>query len=301
MLLAIATVAGAVASLVGLYALHQGRTSRRVKLLAYETTPAVPLASASPLEADYKLSILYERPDAPAEQVEAAYITYLRFANFGREPIRAVDIAPANRLRVEAEVDGPGEVLDISLAADGRSVTALRIEGLINFKQNAVADVVFDFLDYHDGGVVRVLSTARPKAVKLVGDIIGMPEGISRSDEPPARGMWGRVCVALWLSGELGAIAMLAFAFRWTVGTWENVWLMALPVPALILPGVVAVIVGDTIWPSNRRQFPGALALPTWLGFHVARGFSVGGPPPYLFEPLIDQPPTPERGEGSGD
>jgi hypothetical protein len=294
---AIATIAGAIASFLGLYALYQGRVNRRVKLLAYETTPPVPLASASPVEATYKLSIRYERPGSRVEIIDAAYITYLRFANFGREPIRANDIAPGNKLRVEAEVAPPGEVLDISLASGGRPVTAVAISDLTALGRVASADVRFDYLDYHDGGVVRVLSTVRPRSVVLAGDIIGMPEGISRSDEPPARGIWGKVGAGLWIIAEFASVALTFFAFRWVTGAWNNAWLMVVILPAIILPGIIALFVGDTVWPSNRREFPKELELPRWLGFHMLRGISMGGERPPAFEPLIEQTPQDPQAE----
>src|ERR1019366_10275062 len=126
----------------------------------------------------------------------------------------------------------------------------------VNFDQGAMSDVTFDYLDYHDGGMVRVLSTAPPRSVLLLGDIIGMPDGIQRSDKPPARGVWGKLGVTLWLIAELASVALAFLAFRWVIGSWENAWLIVLPVPALVLPGILAIIISETIWPSTRREFP---------------------------------------------
>src|SRR4051794_24500806 len=106
------TLIGVVGSLVGVWAFIDARRSRRMKLLTFEQSPPFPLATARGHSTDYELSIHY-KSDAGDEVVEAAFVSYLQFANFGREPIRREDIAPSNPLRVE--ITG-GRVLDISLS-----------------------------------------------------------------------------------------------------------------------------------------------------------------------------------------
>jgi hypothetical protein len=117
--------------------------------------------------------------------IESAYVTYVRFANFGKEPIRSADIAPANPLRIDVAMpkgDDGGDVLDNTLEAASREVIGLRVGNVITFKKLTRAKLEFDFLDLHDGGVVRILSSGRPDSVSMTGDIIGMPTGIMRSD-----------------------------------------------------------------------------------------------------------------------
>lgn len=110
---------GGIASIAGfVYALYYARTTSRRKDLLYEVTPAVPLATALSPDDEYSLSIRYRRRGAAEEVIESAYLRFVRVANFGREPIRKVDIAPANPLRLEVK---GARVLDISgRVSDGR-------------------------------------------------------------------------------------------------------------------------------------------------------------------------------------
>jgi hypothetical protein len=105
------TVLGLVGTAVlGIYAIYDQRRNRRVRRLVYDTF-TVPLATAFRNDEGYKVSIQLERPGQDAQTFDAAYLTFVRFANFGREPIRKDDIAPASPLVLEAETDAPGEIL----------------------------------------------------------------------------------------------------------------------------------------------------------------------------------------------
>src|SRR5918994_6993598 len=108
-------VIGAVGSIVGIWAFIDARRNRRIKLLGWEPTHTAALATATRAERDYKLSILYERQGDEPEKIDGAYVTYLRLANFGREPIRRADIADANplRLRVAMGENRESKVLDV--------------------------------------------------------------------------------------------------------------------------------------------------------------------------------------------
>jgi hypothetical protein len=276
MLLAALGIVGSIASVVGVYALYDARKNRRVKLLAFERTGSLPLAAASSVERSYKLSIHYRPPDAEDdEEIEAAYVTYLRFANFGKEPVRREDIAPASPLRVE--ITG-ARVLDISLSSIRREVTRLHVEPPRIGELEASANVTFDFLDYHDGGVIRILSTGRRCKAELAGEIIGMPGGILRSDEAPARGLWGKLGFGLWLAAELAAFGGAAYVVNVVAGSWSDAWLLLLPLVAFLLPVVGAFLVSETVWPSGVRKYPDELSNPRWLD--LRRGIGIGTPPP---------------------
>jgi hypothetical protein len=266
-------VLGAVGALIGIWAFVDARRNRRVKLLAWEPTFTRALASASKADRDYKLSILYERPGQQPEVIEGAYATYVRFANFGREPIRRADIAAANPLRINVKMgdDSAGEVLDISLTSASREVIRLAVGSVVRADNSAHADIEFDFLDHHDGGVVRVLSSGRPKSTVMSGDIIGIPAGLTRSDVPLAKGPWGKIGFGLWAVAELCALALIALLFKRQTGGWGDVWVLALPPLAFVAIVIATAIISDSVWPTARskRKFPSALALPKGAHFRV--------------------------------
>jgi hypothetical protein len=273
------TILGLVGTAVlGIYAIYDQHRNRRVRRLVYDTF-TVPLATAFRNDEGYKVSIQLERPGQDPQTFDAAYLTFVRFANFGREPIRKDDIAPANPLVLEAETDAPGEILDISLSSSSRRVTSVAVDETINLGQSAQTRVTFDFLDYHDGGIVRVLSSAQPKAVKLRGDIIGMRTGIVAANQPASR----RRKVMRWAVGilmvaiEFAAIAASVFAYRWVTGSWANGWLLFLPPLAFMLPPVLFVALA-LLFDTRARDFPPELAYPKWI--RAIRPGALNEPPP---------------------
>lgn len=264
-------IIGTVASLVGLYALYQARQYRRVKALIYEGSEAIPLATASGIERDYELSIHFRpRGASPTDEevIDGAFVTYLRFANFGKEPIRAEDIPAANPLTIRATGD---RVLDISLSASRRSVSRVQIESVSFGDDLSEAALKFDFLDYHDGGVIRVLSAGPHVEVSLTGDIIGMPAGIGRAETEgktvEVKG-WG---LAAWATGELVAFGIAAYLIKLATGSWVNSWLLVVPIVAFAVPLILALVASAAL--HRGRSFPDELRLPTWayLGFPDAR------------------------------
>jgi hypothetical protein len=243
---------------------QQKQTCQASRLL---TERLLGIGDCSAVERDYTLSIHYQAPGEAEEVVEAAFVTYVRFANVGREPIRRADIAAANPLRIAAS---GGRVLDISLVRQRREVNLVEVAAPEISGNDASARITFDFLDHRDGGVVRVLSTTPKTAVRLVGDIIGMPSGIVRSDEAAGKNIWGKLGFLLWVLGEAGTMAIAATFTRQLAGNCADVLTLAVPAAllffvAFILP-VVAAIAVSGLWPSQRlRKYPEDLALPKWL------------------------------------
>jgi hypothetical protein len=288
MVVLLLSVVGTLASLGGVYAIVDSRRNRRVKALGFEHTGPIALAAAPGHEQDYQITIHY-RPsvEGPDEVISAAYVTYLRFANFGREPIRSQDIAPANPLRVQVE---GVRVLDISLAGVHRDVSQIDLAELELGEEKSHADVRFDFLDKDDGGLVRILSTGKKGAeINLVGDIIGMPLGIVRTDKPvPGKSRWGKIGVGLYASLQVVALLLALFAIQQTTGDWSDIWLFVVPFVAVIGPGLIAIAVSETIWPTRNKggQYPQELALPRWL--LRSAGFPRGAYPDFLAEEEID-------------
>jgi len=252
---------GVVASVIGVYAYFEARRDRRVKALAFSRAQSISLATARSLERGYELSIHYRAPGmAESKQVEAAWAAHLRFANFGKEPIRGDDIARASPLRIEVEGRG---VLDISLTGARRSVSRVAIGPPQIEDDCASAAITFDFLDHRDGGVVTILSTSPLIRTALVGEIIGMPRGIIDADVPAARGLWSKLGVALTILAELAAFAAAAYVTKVVAGSWADIWLLTVPIAALVIPLLLAGTISDTVWPSRSRKFSG-LPLPAW-------------------------------------
>ena len=230
----------------------------------YEQTSPFPLATARGHDTDYELSIHYKRGDGGEEVVDAAFVTYLVFANFGKEPLRSQDIATSNPLRIE--IQGV-RVLDISLAGSHREVNRISLKSVDLDKDKASAEIHFDFLDFRDGGLFRVLSTSRAENLQLAGDIIGMPEGIGRTDQPRVGGPWGKIGVGLLLLAEAASLVAAAYIYREVEGSWENIWVLTLPFIAFFLPLIGALVISETIWPTRTRRnsYPKELLPPRWI------------------------------------
>jgi hypothetical protein len=250
--LLVAAVASIVAVPLAIY--YARRQAERQKLLAYDGgITRLPLISPRSL-AEYKLSVVYQPEGGEEERISGAYVHFLRFANFGREPIRREDIAPHNRLRIEVR---GARVLDFTLEAVRRTVNNISVEADIPFEDDIYeATIDFDFLDYRDGALVRLVTTSRPSNIALVGDVIGMPGGVKRAAEVGRRSFWTWAGGALSTGALLAGLASTAFVFRWVTGAWVNVWLLTTPIVALIVTLVIIVVVSETIWPKSGLQFP---------------------------------------------
>lgn len=257
----ILAVVGVLGTGIGVWAFVDTRRNRRIKLLAYEHTAPFPLATARRHTTDYELSIQYRTAEGKREVIDAAFVTYLFFANFGKEPIREADIAPSNPLRIEVE---GGRVLDISLSGANRDVNRISVEEIKLGATSSAAKIRFDFLDFKDGGLIRVLATSRRIKIRLVGDIIGMPEGVRRTDQPTAKGPWGKIGFGLWVTSEIIALAGAVYIYRLAQGGLENVWVLGLPFLALLIPAAVAMVLAVTVWPlrAGARSYPKELLPP---------------------------------------
>ena len=253
-------IVGGIATAAGLWlAVYYGRREgRRRKSLAYEAgRPPWPLASSASLS-EYHLSLSYTGEQGEPRQIEDAYAQALRFANFGHESIRRDDIAPANAIRIEVE---DAEVLDAIIEAVTRDVTAIELGPPTTDGNVTSIPITFDYLDFHDGALVRLLTTARPTRLALVGDIIGMPEGVRTVREVSGRrAFWGPLGVALVVLFIASAFAAIALAGRVITDTWWSLALIPLPLVAIVVPVLIAILISETLWPKSTPSFPRALA-----------------------------------------
>lgn len=257
-------IIGIVAGIIGIvgvvYTIYYGRKNQRKKLLVYENSPAIPLAQAYSPEDDYKLSVVFQRKGSNEERIESVYTTFLKFANLGREPIRGSDIAPANPVKVNIE---GARTLDIQIAGITREVNNVYIRNHVIEDEEASAEVCFDFLDYQDGSLVKILTVGNKGKISLSGDIIGMPEGIRNIEETSGSKFEGTI--SGWVAGIVfvAAVALSAFIHYWVTGSWNHVWLILVPLGVLLLV-VVAIAIVAWAWPSGRPSFPKSLDLPKW-------------------------------------
>lgn len=273
--IAVLGVFGTLASVIGLiYAWVVARRSDRKKIFTYDVASPLPLASVLPNQIEHRLSIVYEREGAAPVNVQGAYLRFVKIGNLGKEPIRREDIAASDPLRI---VIRGAKVLDIATASVSRKVINFRIDRfeeseiqndthqLRNLKDIVTdATISFDFLDYQDGAIIRILTDTRRARISIMGTIIGMPEGVHSFDELNKRPYLGKIGVALFLITELASIAGALYFIYLTVGTWKYLWFVLLLIGALFIPGVIAAIVSTTIWPKGR-QWPNTLILPHWF------------------------------------
>jgi hypothetical protein len=237
------SVLGAAASFVGIYAFYWQFSTERKKLFAFEISYGFSVASASDVGGDYRLSVHFTPADGVEEEVEGAFVQFVRLANLGREPIYARDIAPANPLRVE--VSG-AQVLDISIADVHRSVNQVKLRDLNLTGSEGTAAISFDFLDYGDGALVRILTAGEATKVAIDGDVIGMPGGIVETSPRPSSTRVSNIGFGAFLLAELTLFGLIVLLFHHVLGTWKGVWLLALPFPAFVIPIILALLIGES-------------------------------------------------------
>jgi hypothetical protein len=259
--LIIAVVFGIIGVIGLVYTIYYGRKGLRKKLLVYSNTVSIPLAQAFSPEDDYKLSVLFQRRGSSEERISSVYTTFLKFANLGKEPIRGNDIAPANPIKVKIE---DSRTLDIQIAGITRTVNNVILKNQILGEKDSSAEVSFDFLDFQDGAIIKILTVGDKGKVTLNGDIIGMPEGIKEISD--ARDELSGSSLNGWVTGIVFIVAttLTAFIYYWALGEWNHVWLLIVPVIILILAIVVAVIIPDWLFSGRNPSFPESLDLPKW-------------------------------------
>jgi hypothetical protein len=257
----IGVVFGAVGVVGIIYTIYYGRRSQKKRLMVYEVSRPIVLAQAFSPEDDYKLSVLFQRKGSITEKIDSVYTTFLKFANLGKEPIRGNDIAPANPLRVTVK---GARILDMQVAGFTREVNNVSLRNQVMEAERASAYVDFDFLDYQDGALIKILSVGRMGNISLEGDIIGMPEGIKNIEEihPPSKntdisGWW-------FLVISVVTVILSGYIFYRVIGDWRNVWLIFLPLGFLVILIVILFVIDARPWLRGRPSFPKTLDLPSW-------------------------------------
>jgi hypothetical protein len=257
-------IVGGLASLLGLpLTIYVAKRSDRRKLLTFDVSEPVPLASVFPQGGEHRLSIVYEQRGARAIKVKGAYLHFLRIGNLGRDPVRRQDLVPSDPMRVEVR---GGKVLDIAITSKPRPGVNFSVGPVqVRTDGSSSTEMEFDFMDCGDGAVITLLSDSPQAAIKVEGSVIGMPDGIRRLGlhKGKLRVTMGAVLSAL-LYGA--AVAGYLYLYRSVMGDWSRLWVVALPVVVIFLPAILIAIVATTVWPKGIA-WPKAMTLPTWLRF----------------------------------
>lgn len=256
----VAIVFGITGALGLAYTIYYGRKGLKSKLLVYENSISIPLAQAFSPEDDYQLSVLFQRRGSTEEKIKSVYTTFLKFANLGKEPIRGADIAPANPVKVK--IQGT-RTLDIQIAGITRKVNNVSIINQVIGENEASAELYFDFLDYKDGALVKILTAGDEGQISLSGDIIGMPEGIKNVEETSDNRSEGSISGWSAIAVFIAALALTASIHYSVTGSWKNVWLVFIFLPILILVSLIAFAISKA-WPGRKLSFPESLDLPSW-------------------------------------
>jgi hypothetical protein len=259
----ILAILGTVATFIGLvYTVISAQRADRRKLLTYEVANPLALATVLPDRSEHKLSIVYEREGNPPLNINGAYLRFIQLGNLGKEPIRQSDIAPSDPLRLEVS---DTKVLDVAIAGVSREVINFNI-GELNDDKKEVTNILlsFDFLDFQDGAVIRLLTDEWHARVRVTGTIIGMPEGVCRKDQFGGTRVLNIVGCGLAILLQLAAIVGALYLFRNVTGGWSLLWIFLLPIGAFLLPALLVSIVATTIWPKGPK-WPQSLILPAWF------------------------------------
>jgi len=241
------------------YAIYSAKRSARQKHLAYQVLPPAPLAYAASPQSSFSVTLTYRESGENPVTVEAVFVQYLRFANLGQLPVRRVDSAEADPLRIQASGGNP---LSLALVGTSRAVCQISLADIQREGEHLVGRLDFDFLDHMDGGLVQVVSESPGTSVALKGTIIGMPSGVVRAKEPRSKVFFPDLGCVIPLIAVLLSMVCIPFIYRNVTGSWHNVWLLLLPVAAIVLPLILSLpVLYFSVFRSEPR-FPSPLEPP---------------------------------------
>lgn len=246
------------------------RDRRRRKLLTADLVGPFSLISMLPDTSARKITLYYEEHEQPPIKINAAYLHYIRLANLGNEPVRHEDLVDSDPLRLEMR---GGRILDCTVIEIHRTVSGFSIWDLEESNGCAIARISFDFLDYHDGALIRILTDTKSAEVALRGTVIGMPEGVK--DANVGFRKRSRFAFPTLLFSALAWSALLAFFLvfgagaQFDLGTGQvvkppNAWIIL----TAMLAWVGLMLVGFQLFfkflgpDSRHRQWPKELSFP---------------------------------------
>ncbi len=283
--LAVVEVLGTIGTFIGIVlTIIYARRSDRRRLLVYDVGPPLALATVIPDRIDHRLSIVYEREGAEPENIRGAYIRFLRLGNLGREPIRKTDLAAADPLRINVS---HARVLDMAVSSVSREVIKFDI-GSLQKSESTESDEVevgisFDFFDYQDGAVIRILTDSLRMKATLLGSVVGMPQGILPIEAIGQNKILNYFGCALAVILQILAIAGALLIFRNVTGDLSSLWVLLLPIAAIFIPVIVVFIAYTLVWPKGAK-WPGKLSIPGWYESALAFRRDIYPPSAYRAE-----------------
>lgn len=238
---------------------------KQKKNLICNRLQSVAIASLIPETSQHRISILYERDGYDPVNIQGAYVRFVRIANVGRTPIRREDIAPIDPLKLVVRY---GRVLDLSVEGVSRNTINFAVNTVIEEDEYSSTTLTFDFLDYMDGALIRVVTDDPESGLLIKGTIIGMPDGIKYQSDSNL----GSSCIAM-----IFVILYMAMLFTWLALFSPRVptnidhskvetssWFTSL-ISIILLFGVPGII----LWLSQRffngPSWNNELLVPSWF------------------------------------
>jgi hypothetical protein len=223
--------------------------------------------------ANFCISLTYQKAKNNPVTVNAVFVQYLQFANFGRLPIERADSARADPLRIEATGGNP---LSLSLINSSREVCQLALTEAQHSDKMLSSRIDFDFLDHRDGGLIQIVSESPDTTASLKGTIVGMPGGIISAKPMRDKISFPSLGCVIPLILELLSLVAVPFIYRSTTGSWNNAWLLLLPIGAILLPLIVTIPLMIVLTSRQRFRFPAGLEPPSLYSSRVDMMWRVG-------------------------
>jgi hypothetical protein len=250
----------AVISLI--YAIYVSKKGKQEKKLVYEVMSPVPVADVLQGKSAYSLRVVYKQADAAPTYIEHAFTQFLRFINIGHVPINKSDLTDVDALRIE--IIG-GNVLAATLVSETREACKIVLHPLEVNENDDITTIHldFNFLDYLDGALIQLLTGREQFQTSLKGTIIGMPNGITKSEnrENTELPIWGCAIVIVSILLAFGASL---WGFKYFTGGWANSWVIFLPLATLIFPVGCLTLIMYFLGSRNKFEFPKQLFPPSW-------------------------------------
>lgn len=238
-------------------------TQRNVtkKSLEYECLSPVPMTSSISKESSNSIKIIFTSPKMQERVVDNIVIQFIRLTNFGKIPMRREDLIQNDPLRIEVEGEN---VLDISIAKVSRNACQISIGPILLQGETTISKIDFEFLDLFDGALIQIISENRPSKPRLFGTIIGMPKGIREREVPKSsRGISNAGCIIPLLIQILFLAAVPFIYFRLN-NSWDGVWMLLIPIAALIIPLILVILFLVLIEFRDKKKHPMYLDPPEW-------------------------------------
>ena len=149
---------------------------------------------------------------------------------------------------------GGARVLDIAITDVKRAVNQIKLSPPVLSDDGGSADIAFDFLDYGDGALVRILTAGEAAKVTVRGDVIGMPKGIVCTEPATSLSISFDVGFTLWAIAEVAMVGVAAFIYHEVTGSWSDAWLMGIPIFLALIPLFGALLIDESGTRLRRRS-----------------------------------------------